>query len=83
MTSIDLLRTLNDEELIAFILMMSKEYMLSQWVANVHFAKKFIKEGKKRDFLGCKIEDFETWKRNLTNEASEMEKQVYNGEFDV
>lgn len=81
MTSIQLLRTLNDEELIAFVLMMSDEYMLSQWVLNVYRAKKFIREGKTKDYIACKREDYERWRKNLMNEASEGEIEIYKGKY--
>lgn len=82
MTSIDLLRTLNDDELIAFILMMSRDTeILSQWVLNVLHAKEFVKGGMKRDYIGCKVKDFYLWKRNLLNEACKSEQKIYNGTF--
>lgn len=84
MTSIDLLRTLNDEELIAFIKMMSGDTeKLELWVANVYRAKKFIREGKTKDYIFCSRENFKIWCDNLLNEATEDEIKVYNGTFEL
>ena len=84
MNSIDLLRTLNDEELIAFIKMMSGDTeKLELWVENVRRAKKFIRDGKIKDYICCSRVNFKIWCDNLLNEASEMEKQIYNGDLEL
>ena len=84
MTSIDLLRTLNDEELIAFIKMMSGDTeKLQNWVLMVYRTKKFIKEGKTKDYILCSRENFKIWCDNLLNEASEDEIKVYEGTFEL
>lgn len=56
---------------------------LQNWVLMVYRAKKFIKEGKTKDYILCSRENFKLWCDNLLNEATEDEIQVYNGTFEL
>ena len=79
MNSIDLLRTLTDEELIAFIIMMSDKNAIEHWTFDVFRAKKFVKT--KKETFDLDNETFEMWKRSLLNESDEEEIKIYRGEY--